>query len=160
MSNKLNEILDALEKPLIFASRNNFSNLDKVKSLDELVGDLTLKALSLPLSTKQTTDFESLRAFFSAYGGLDHAERIDVIRKSLGIISGLKNDDPKGPGKPVGARAEISGGNTGDETVPIRHASGNSVPDAREPDQVPIQYIKGVGPTDRFHIEEKGDRNG
>ena len=75
MSNDLNEILDALEKPLRFASRNNFSNLDKVKALDQLVGDLTLKALSLPLSAVQTRDFESLRDFFSAYDGLGHLTR-------------------------------------------------------------------------------------
>ncbi|MGH7892631.1 MAG: hypothetical protein ACREN0_10200, partial [Thermodesulfobacteriota bacterium] len=103
MSNDLNEILDALEKPLRFASRNNFSNLDKVKALDQLVGDLTLKALSLPLSAVQMRDFESLRDFFSAYDGLGQGERKDIIRKSLTIIGGLKSKNSSNESvKPAG----------------------------------------------------------
>ena len=70
MSKELNEILDALERPLRFASRNDFSNLEKVKALDQLVGDLTLKALSLPLTVEQARDLESLRDYFSEYEGL------------------------------------------------------------------------------------------
>jgi ATP-dependent DNA helicase RecG len=147
MSNDLNEILDALEKPLRFASRNNFSNLDKVKALDQLVGDLTLKALSLPLSAVQTRDFESLRDFFSAYDGLGQGERKDIIRKSLTIIGGLKNKNSSNVSvKPAGDTTPSSVKNPEDEGASIRDTVAGPAPDRREPDQVPIQYIKGVGP--------------
>ncbi|MEW6145474.1 MAG: ATP-dependent DNA helicase RecG [Thermodesulfobacteriota bacterium] len=148
MSNELSDILDALEKPLRFASRNKFSNLDKVKALDQLVDDLTLKALSLPLTTVQAREFESLRDFFSSYDCLGEAERKDVIRRSLVIISGLKNrQDSKSSAKPAGERAPSSYPKSGAEgAAPVRDASGSFSPDTRDPDQVPIQYIKGVGP--------------
>lgn len=147
MSNDLNEILDALDKPLRFASRNNFSNLDKVKALDQLVGDLTLKALSLPLPGVQLRDLETLRDLFSAYDGLAQGERKDIIRKSLAIIGGLKSAyRPDNSAEPAGEAAASPGKGREKEGAPVRDNGEGPVYDAREPDHVPIQYIKGVGP--------------
>jgi ATP-dependent DNA helicase RecG len=147
MSIEIDEIIDALEKPLRFVSRNNFSNLHKVKALDRLVGDLTLKALSLPLAAKQIRGFESLRDSFSGYDGLSERERKDAIRKSLDIVGALKNhESPKAARKPVRERAASSGKSSEAPAASSPAAGATSSPDTREPSQVPIQYIKGVGP--------------
>ncbi|MGB3730109.1 MAG: hypothetical protein WBA70_12765, partial [Thermodesulfobacteriota bacterium] len=75
MSQDLLSILTALEKPLRFASSKNFANLDKIKALDQLVGDLTLKALSLPLSKLQSESVERIRDFFETYESLDFEQK-------------------------------------------------------------------------------------
>lgn len=147
MSNELNEILEALEKPLRFASRNDFSNLDKVKALDQLVGDLTLKALSLQLSAAQVREFEALKDYFSAYDGLGQGERKAIIRKSLTIIGGLKDNKSSNESvKPAADTPPPSAKHPVDKGSAIRDAGATSAQDTRVPDQVPIQYIKGVGP--------------
>jgi len=147
MSNELNEILEALEKPLRFASRNDFSNLDKVIALEQLVGDLTLKALSLQLSAAQIRDFEALKDFFSAYDGLGQAERKAIIRKALTIIGRLKDNKVSIESvKPSGDSPPSSAKNRKDESASIRDTGAATARDTREPDRVPIQYIKGVGP--------------
>ena len=38
--------LDVLEKPLNFASKDSFKNLSKVKNLEKVVNDITLKLIS------------------------------------------------------------------------------------------------------------------
>ena len=69
------KIIDALEKPLRFASNKNYSNIDKIKALDQLVGDLSLKALSMPLSQAQSEAIESIKALFISYENKDVAKK-------------------------------------------------------------------------------------
>ncbi|MFA9409430.1 MAG: hypothetical protein ACERKJ_11445, partial [Candidatus Dadabacteria bacterium] len=93
MSQDLIAILTALEKPLKFASSKNFANLDKIKALDQLAGDLTLKALSLPLSGAQSKAVENIRDLFKTYESLDFGQKQKVIESSLKIIERLRNID-------------------------------------------------------------------
>ena len=95
MSDELRLILDALEKPLIFASKNNFSNIDKIKSLGELVDDLTLKALSLPLLENQVEALESLKRSFAEYDNLGGEDKKELIRKSLNHIRSIRGNNEK-----------------------------------------------------------------
>ncbi len=91
MSDDLISILDALEKPLKFASKKDYSNIDKIKALDQLVGDLTLKALSLPLSIGQTDALENIKGLFITYEGFEIEKKREIIKNSLGIIEKLRN---------------------------------------------------------------------
>jgi ATP-dependent DNA helicase RecG len=157
MSKELNDILEALEKPLRFASRNRYSNLDKVKALDHLVGDLTLKALSLPLSSRQISELESLKDLFSVYESRSSSERRELIEKSLSIILQLKNDytsnlHKKAIDKNKSVARELSDEEGADDKV--THAVSSH--DTRDPGRVPIQFVKGAGPRIASLLGKKG----
>ncbi|KAB2834581.1 MAG: hypothetical protein F9K51_01620 [Candidatus Dadabacteria bacterium] len=154
MSNEFNEIISALEKPLSFTAKNGFSNLDKVRDLGRLVEDLTLKALSLPLSAEESRGIEKLRRLFSSYDGLGREEREDIVRESLSIVASLKNrrispgsgkHEGKTPRTPV-RKSEKEPDSAGE----IRERSSH------DPDRVPIQFIKGVGPRLASVLKKKG----
>lgn len=158
MSNEFSEIIAALEKPLSFTVKNGFSNLDKVRDLDRLVEDLTLKALSLTLSAEESGGIEKLRRLFSSYDELGREERKGIIRESLNIIVSLKNRGiSPGPAKqekktprPPGRKKEKEPDSAGETRERSSHDPG------AEPDRVPIQFIKGVGPRLASVLKKKG----
>ena len=157
MSKELNEILEALEKPLRFASRNDYSNLEKVKALDQLVGDLTLKALSLPLSAEQVRDLESLRDYFSEYESLASSGRKELIEKSLSILTQLRNDYASHGIKKAADKKPLSDEERAEnEGASVQDSREASFPDTREPGRIPIQYVKGVGPRIASLLRKKG----
>lgn len=157
MSKELNEILEALEKPLRFASRNDYSNLEKVKALDQLVGDLTLKALSLPLSAEQVRDLESLRDYFSEYESLASSGRKKLIEKSLSILTQLRNDYASHGIKKAADKKLLSDEERAEnEGASVQDSREASFPDTREPGRIPIQYVKGVGPRIASLLRKKG----
>jgi ATP-dependent DNA helicase RecG len=125
----LQKILESLEKPLRFASRTNFHNIHKVKDLDKVVEDITLRALSLDLSEKEVAMLKSLRESFGAYNRLQLDDKKKLIMDSLGLITRLKGFDDY----PV------------DETLATPEVH-SPAPDKMDISQISIQYVKGVGP--------------
>ncbi|HVY56046.1 MAG TPA: ATP-dependent DNA helicase RecG, partial [Thermodesulfobacteriota bacterium] len=161
MSNEFNEIIEALEKPLSFASKNGFSNINKVKDLDRLVTDLTLKAQSLPISSLESADIKKLKDLFSSYDTLGMKERKGVIRESLKILRSLKNRKTSAwSGEPVEKALRkteaIRGGDslTSEENREHSHPGHGSLPG-----DIPIQFIKGVGPRLASILKKKGIEN-
>ena len=139
MSEQLLAILLALEKPLKFASRRNYVNLDKIADLDRLVSDLSLKALSLPLNTEQSNCMESIKDLFSSYQQIDTDQKKKAIESSLNLIGVLKDTYRSTPAtKEKGAR-KIEEKEFADDidtsSIQDKHIS-----------EIPIQYVKGVGP--------------
>jgi len=156
MSQDLIAILTALEKPLKFASSKNFANLDKIKALDQLAGDLTLKALSLPLSGAQSKAVENIRDLFKTYESLDFGQKQKVIESSLEIIERLrKSDFPSGSQKKhqdiittVEVPIEESDSSFSETEV------GGSV-QSENISEIPIQFVKGVGPRIASMLKKK-----
>ena len=156
MSQDLIAILTALEKPLKFASSKNFANLDKIKALDQLAGDLTLKALSLPLSGAQSKAVENIRDLFKTYESLDFGQKQKVIESSLKIIERLRNIDShlSSQNKQQGTVTTVD--------VPIRESDisfsetevGGSV-QSENISEIPIQFVKGVGPRIASMLKKK-----
>jgi ATP-dependent DNA helicase RecG len=135
----LQEILDSLEKPLRFASRTNFQNIHKVRDLDKVVEDITLRALSLNLSLKEATMLKSLRQSFGVYNRLQLDRKKKLITDSLVIITGLKGIED----------------NRVDENFKTRERS-KPMPDKMDLSQISIQYVKGVGPRIAEILSKKG----
>ncbi len=156
MSQDLIAILTALEKPLKFASSKNFANLDKIKALDQLAGDLTLKALSLPLSGAQSKAVENIRDLFKTYESLDFGQKQKVIGSSLEIIERLrKSDSPSSSQKKhqdivttVEVPIEESDSSFSETEV------GGSV-QSENISEIPIQFVKGVGPRIASMLKKK-----
>ncbi len=86
----LEEIISAIEKPLGFASRNNFVNLLMIKNLERLIDNLTERAFSLPLKREEKELLQKLRANFTGYEGLDQRSKAERINDSLRILKDLK----------------------------------------------------------------------
>jgi ATP-dependent DNA helicase RecG len=140
MTEELLKILEALEKPLKFASRNHFLNINKVRDLDQLVDELTLKALSLSLSPRQLAVIKSIRDSFARYNELQPESKKELIENSLTYIVELKNDKKS-------SKTDIS-------SVTPRISEGIS--EKKDLSRIPIQYVKGVGPKIAEILAKKG----
>lgn len=79
----LESIIAAIERPLVFASKNNFSALLNIKGLDELIPSLAEKALEY---TPSKTTFKSLADNFKTFETLDPGEKKALILSSLSEI--------------------------------------------------------------------------
>ncbi|HML96374.1 MAG TPA: ATP-dependent DNA helicase RecG [Thermodesulfobacteriota bacterium] len=150
MSQDLSDILKALEKPLKFASKNSFSKLNTVKSLDSLVGDLALKALSLDLTNAEAEIIRDIKESFLDYEGLETEGKKKAIRKALGDLERLGE---------LRSAGRISAGVEKPQKQP--EVSRNESPEAPEeergdPFSTPVQFIKGVGPRIAALLEKRG----
>lgn len=156
MSDELREILTALEKPLRFISKNNFSNLGKVKSLPGLVDDLTLKALSLPLSQDNIKTLKSLKNSFSRYDDLPDTDKKELIKRALHDLSGMMKEVPQG--KPIKRKTPKPPHEKESEQTAGSSSQASSKPVLTDDDlsEVSIQYVKGVGPRIASLLKKKG----
>lgn len=140
MTEELLKILEALEKPLRFTSKNDFLNIGKVKDLDQLVSDLTLKALSLSLSSDELGVIQTLRESFSGYKELELESKKKLIEESLSTIEELKKDKHSNY----------------THTLQTSHSVVKETSIKEDLSQIPIQYVKGVGPRISNILAKKG----
>ena len=157
MSDDLIRILDALEKPLRFASKKNYTNLDKIKALDQLVGDLALKALSLPLSKGQTDAIENIKRLFITYEGLEIGKKREVIENTLDTIKKLRNSDISlvSHNEEQVLESEVKG-SSDEDGASLSHAIDRDSDKVEDLSQIPIQFVKGVGPRIASILKKKG----
>ncbi len=157
MSDDLISILDALEKPLKFASKKDYSNIDKIKALDQLVGDLTLKALSLPLSIGQTDALENIKSLFMTYEGFEIAKKREIIKNSLGIIEKLRNSDIPSASQNQAEEVESEEKGSSDKNgTSLSQTIDRDSAELGDMSQIPIQFVKGVGPRIASILKKKG----
>ena len=140
MTEELLKILEALEKPLRFTSKNDFLNIGKVKDLDQLVSDLTLKALTLSLSSGELRVIQTLRKSFSVYKELEPISKKKLIEESLNAIVDLKN-------------YKYSDYSYATQTT---HSIVKEASEKKDLSKIPIQYLKGVGPRISNILAKKG----
>ena len=140
MTEELLKILEALEKPLRFTSKNDFLNIGKVKDLDQLVSDLTLKALTLSLSSGELRVIQTLRKSFSVYKELEPISKKKLIEESLNAIVDLKN-------------YKYSDYSYATQTT---HSIVKETSEKKDLSKIPIQYLKGVGPRISNILAKKG----
>ncbi len=159
MSDELRAILTTLEKPLTFISKNNFSNIDKVKSLSGLVDDLTLKALSLPLSKDSIKVLESLKSSFSGYDELSDTDKKELIKRALhdvrGMMQGVVQEVPMETETSKPPRKK----EPEDKEESSSQMSSKAVSRGDDLSEISIQYVKGVGPRIASLLKKKGIEN-
>ncbi|MCH7949997.1 MAG: ATP-dependent DNA helicase RecG, partial [Candidatus Dadabacteria bacterium] len=150
-------ILDALEKPLKFASKKDYSNIGKIKALDQLVGDLTLKALSLPLSIGQIDALENIKSLFITYEGFEIGKKREIIKNSLGIIEKLRNSDIPSASQNQAEEVESEEKGSSDKNgTSLSQAIDRDSAELGDMSQIPIQFVKGVGPRIASILKKKG----
>ncbi|MGI9535108.1 MAG: OB-fold nucleic acid binding domain-containing protein, partial [Thermodesulfobacteriota bacterium] len=132
--------LDALETPLLFASKSNFSNLSKIINLEEIVSDISLKLMSEEKNPEIKEHLSRIRKSFKDFDLLEKNNKINIINSTLEIIVELKNKQINEDTSPVSRNSskfnnkELNNLNTND----------------------PIRYIKGVGPRISQILAKKG----
>ena len=91
MRGELEKSLNRLETPLDFASKNNFSNLDKVPELGEDVRKISTKFLTGNFPGQIKNQIMTLRNSFSDFNGLARRDKIRRISSALAVIRGIRS---------------------------------------------------------------------
>ncbi len=117
MRGELERNLLSLENPLDFASKNNFSNLDRMADLEGNVRTLSTKVLTSDLPEEIETRIKGLRDSFSGFGRLARPEKIKrinsalaVIRGIRGILAGMSGPEVSGRARPAKKPSPKNGG--------------------------------------------------
>ena len=86
MRGELEKNLLSLEKPLKFASKDNFSNLDRMADLGRTVRNSCTKVLTSGPPAEIKTQITALRDSFSDFEGLGRREKRKKISSALRIV--------------------------------------------------------------------------
>ncbi len=124
----LDEIITTIKKPLLYASKNNFTNLGKVKDLKLCVHTQSQKALKLHLDEPLKKTFQHLSDQFNTFDSLPAEQKRQTIEDALSSLYHMGATGAKSPEK---------------------------IPD-KKPLDTSIQYIKGVGPRISEMLGKKG----
>ncbi len=153
-------IVQAITKPLNFASKNDFANLPQIKGLEKLIEGLGHQALSLELAQSQKRLIQELLEIFSGFEGSSMEEKKERIGRSMRIVMQLEG---------YTAEAEVEVRVEGETKTKVQ---GKGKVQAADKAQVsptayrgkaptlsqPIQFVKGVGPRIAKKLEKKGIR--
>lgn len=132
--NRIGKIISAIEKPLVFASKNQFANLDTIKELESHINKLAKEALTLPLKQPLKLMFQDLASQFNQFDFLDTDLKKRRIEESLTVISRIQKD-------------------IGDSDLTVHD---RATFDEAKRLSTPIQFIKGVGPRMSEILSRKG----
>ncbi len=86
MRGEMEKSLNRLETPLDFASKNKFSNLDRMADLEGTVRSLCTKVLTSNPPAEIKTLITTLRDSFSGFEGLERAEKKKKISSALSTV--------------------------------------------------------------------------
>ncbi|HYB20304.1 MAG TPA: DEAD/DEAH box helicase, partial [Thermodesulfobacteriota bacterium] len=124
---ELQQVLEAIEKPLLFASGHDYANLKTLKGLEPYLARWLEKAFTLPLSQRRQDLFGRLRAQMKGFDEMDLALKKARILEIQKIYDDLRCDDLAPlPCQPWPSQSEFR------QHHKDLHTS--------------IQFIKGVGP--------------
>src|SRR3990172_6654289 len=166
---EMEDILDSIERPLLFASKNSFSHLLNIKGLESTiqkiaVGSQQSAAISVEKREKLQRIAENLKGFDSK----SLSEKKESVIKAIGIVEELKKNSQesgvsRGGVTPPLLMSEITNGPhfASNEPRLTSHASRLTEFDllsSRKSLSTPIQFIKGVGPKIASLLEKKGIR--
>ena len=129
MSKGLTIQLDTLKPPLLFASKNNFSNLSKIKNLEAIMSDITLKLVSDEKNPEIKKLLQNIRSSFKGFDLFEESDKKHVINNTLKIIVKLKKEYEKN--------------STLDIASNLQTFNNKKLNNLNIEDQ--IRYIKGVG---------------
>ncbi|HWP48679.1 MAG TPA: ATP-dependent DNA helicase RecG [Candidatus Limnocylindrales bacterium] len=139
--------LAIIQKPLQYAAKNNFANIERVQDLEKTVLSCirNLDIQSLPSGIQQK--LQVLEGLFQGYDTVPRQRKIEIITEALQVIDAISG------------RGEEETRRYGDEKVsPVSQSPYTSGPQNASESQnddfdvspfslsTPLQYIKGVGP--------------
>ena len=132
---RLAEIINAIKNPLVFASKNQFANLDTIKGLEYHVDKLAKEALTLTIEKQDRIIFENIITMFEQFDSLDIKLKKERIVECLDKLSHTQQGTQREP------RGDFH------DTVSLDESKKLSTS---------IQFIKGVGPRLSEILGKKG----
>lgn len=84
--------LKALEKPLIFSSKNNYSNLYRIKNLKSVVEELCVRIISSSPPPGIRNQIEGILKLFESYDYMRKEEKVRAVNNTLNRIKRIKKD--------------------------------------------------------------------
>ncbi len=127
MQHELENFIKSVQKPLLFASKNNFSNLNKIKNLESAINDCILKFLSKNQSPNIEKLALEIKNQFIDFENLDEKSKKDKVTNSLKILSGLSELCPTSKAAPK-------------DSIDSTKEQFSSL------SSTDVRYLKGVGP--------------
>lgn len=144
----LERLLAALEKPLRFASRDGFKNLDKLRDLEGLVSDIELSAGTMDLGKADLEALTGLSAGFKGFDRLPLERRQGIITASLEAIEGIRGNTGRRAGGSAGKRTGVRKATPKAKSKPKSKAAATppitTMPS--DPLSLPLAGVKGIGP--------------
>ena len=131
MQKDLSTRFEVLESPLIFASKRNFSNLSKIKNLESIISDISLKLISDEKNPEIKHELDKLRNSFKGFDLLEDKDKKHIISSTLNTILKLKEE-----------HISRSTSDNKSDISPKSLIDNNKKLNLKDP----IRYIKGVGP--------------
>lgn len=124
MRGELEKILRSLETPLLFASRNNFSNLDKVPELGEDIRRISTKLLTGKFPEEVKTPTTALRNSFFDFKRFPRREKIKRISSALAVIREMKGVSAQLSKSHVPPRSRATSSRPDEESSPRSRGKG------------------------------------
>ena len=138
-SSDFQQVLEAIEKPLLYASGHDYGNLKTLKGLEPYMARWLEKASTIPLSQRRQDLLKRLKAEIQGYDDADLERKKARIVEAGKILDCLKADDSAPlPCQPLPEPAEFR--------------------QNRKDLQTSIQFIKGVGPRLSEILQKKNIR--
>src|SRR3990170_4826385 len=132
-SKRLSEILEALSKPLRFASKDGFQHLGSLKSVEPLAASLLKEAIALKPSPEVLSRIEDLKGLFTGFDGMDLESKRERVERAFEAIDSISSRPSP---VPVVEPAEA-----------VRRLALL---------KTPLTFIKGIGPKLAERLEKKG----
>lgn len=132
-------LLDIIKKPLQYAAKNDFANLERIHNLEKTISSCIKNVDFQFLSDEIQQNLRALEELFANYDKAPRQRKVEVVKRALQLIEALvENKKQKVEGREWKAEnSELSAAHC--SLSSSEHPSPFSL-------SAPLQYIKGVGP--------------
>jgi ATP-dependent DNA helicase RecG len=153
------EILESIERPLLFASKNSFSHLPNIKGLEATIQKIAVGSRqSAVISTEKRERLQRIAESLKGFDSLLFEEKKERIVRAINIVEELRKSSQQS----AVSRQKISFKTQELTSSLIPHPSPLvnrfDFLSSRKALSTPIQFIKGVGPKLASLLEKKGIR--
>ncbi|TAN60321.1 DEAD/DEAH box helicase, partial [bacterium] len=142
MQRAITEIIEAILKPLRFASKDSFARLSTLRGLEKLVTVICSNGLTKELSSVDSTKLTFVADLFAGFDSLNQELKKDVIIKALAVLEGA-------------ADARLTAAQAEPYCEPPRISTEEALAKLQKL-KTPLQYVKGIGPKLAKRLEKKG----
>jgi len=156
----LEEILESIEKPLLFASKNSFSHLTNIKGLESTIQKIAAAGYQVSsISSENREELQRIAESFSGFDSMLAEEKKERVIRAIRILDELKKNSQE-PGV-RSQKSEIINGlhlssNEPRLTSHVSRLTEFNLLASSKALSTPMQFIKGVGPKLAALLEKKG----
>jgi len=156
----LDEILNSIERPLHFASKNSFSHLPNIKGIESTVRQIVAKADHLELIQHKREKLQWITEALEGFDSMPLSDKKESVVRAMGIVRELRKSAEKKEDEKIRSYEDeksLSTSQTLNLTTSDMPSAFNLLA-SQKALSTPIQFIKGVGPKLASLLEKKGIR--